>query len=295
MAELITPTELPTWVPGKVIAASDGLDWRGLSLRGYRYRGQDVHIPAMRDFMIVSYRQGVTPMERRFDGAWTKTNCAPGSVSLMTRSQKCHWHWVEDIDVTHVYLENELVTALANEALDRTVTEVRLQDLLNVEDPVITGTVAAIEQEAAQGGLGGALYAEALGTQLVLHLLRNYAAIKFKDVEDQSRLSPMQARRVSEYIESRLGEAIDLKSLAACAGLGQWAFTRRFRETFGCAAYGYVITRRVERARHLLEKSPHAIKEIAAACGFSDQAHMTRVFRMRLGVTPAQYRAARMS
>ena len=68
------------------------------------------------------------------------------------------------------------------------------------------------------------------------------------------------------------------------------SFSRRFRETFGCPPYAYVITRRLERARELIEKSALPLKQIAPACGFNDQAHMTRVFKARLNVTPDQLR-----
>ncbi len=290
MAELITPQQLPRWVPGEVIAASDGLGWRDVGLRGYRYLGQDVFIPPMRDHMIVSYKRGDTPMERRFDGSWQQTQCAPGSISLLTRAQRSDWNWSEHIDVCHIYLSDALLTRLASEALDRSVCEVRLRDVLNVEDPLITGAVEAIRREAAGAALGGALYVEAVGAQLALHLLRHYSSVSFDERDDGSRLSTVQKQRVVDYVESHLEHNIELGALAAVAGLGLAAFNRRFRATFGSAPYHYVIGRRLERARLMIVSSDRALKQIAAACGFSDQAHMTRLFRARLGVTPGALR-----
>jgi AraC family transcriptional regulator len=88
MTTIITPSEVPKYVPGAVTAASDGLGWNGVWLRGYRYTGLDVLVPPVRDFTIVSYRGGNTLMERRYEGVWTKTRCGPGDVSLLTRSQQ---------------------------------------------------------------------------------------------------------------------------------------------------------------------------------------------------------------
>ena len=51
-----------------------------------------------------------------------------------------------------------------------------------------------------------------------------------------------------------------------------------------------VVERRIERARQLLRTGDLALKEIAATCGFSDQAHMTRAFRQSYGVTPRRFR-----
>ncbi|MBP9119084.1 MAG: helix-turn-helix domain-containing protein, partial [Methyloversatilis sp.] len=57
----------------------------------------------------------------------------------------------------------------------------------------------------------------------------------------------------------------------------------------------FVIDRRVKRAQQLLTIGDLAVKEVAASCGFADQAHMTRVLRARLGLTPAKLRASRRS
>jgi AraC family transcriptional regulator len=110
MAAIITPSEVPNYVPGAVTAASDNLGWNGVWLRGYRYGALDVVVPPVSDFTIVSYLRGATLMERRCEGAWTRTYCAPGDVSLLTRSQRSHWHWTEEIDVSHVYLSENLVS-----------------------------------------------------------------------------------------------------------------------------------------------------------------------------------------
>ena len=109
----------------------------------------------------------------------------------------------------------------------------------------------------------------------------------------RSRFSPAQASRITETIEARLHEPLSLETLAAVAGLGVWSFARRFRASFGRAPHAYVIERRVERARCLLEQGTMAVKEIASACGFADQAHMTRLFQDRLHTTPAVMRRRR--
>ncbi len=53
---------------------------------------------------------------------------------------------------------------------------------------------------------------------------------------------------------------------------------------------GYVLNRRLERAKSLLQKTLMPLVSIAAACGFSSQTHMTDLFRFHLGKTPLHYR-----
>jgi AraC family transcriptional regulator len=290
MALLITPRELPEWVPGTVLCASDELGWNGVATRSYRYDGLDVEVPALSDFVIIAYRQGTTQIQRRFEGAWTRTRCAPGDLSLLTRSQWSHWHWTDRIEVSHVYLTDRFVSAIANEVTNRTAAEVRLHDILRIQDPILSSAVDAVTREASLPRPGTALYVEAVATQLVVHLIRNYASITFEDSQDRSALTPGQRKRLADYVDAHLHEPLGLEQLAGSVGLGLWSFTRRFRESFGCTAHQYLMERRTERARQLLLRSAMPVKEIASACGFSDQAHMTRVFKDRLSATPASLR-----
>ena len=213
-----------------------------------------------------------------------------GAVSLLTRSRRSHWHWTDEIDVRHVYLTDNLLSRVCAEVTDRCVADVGLHDVLKAHDPIVRTAVAAITREAQHQALGSALYVEAVATQLAVHLLRNYASMKFREPNGKGRLSPAQVRRVTDYIDSRLHERLNLESLAAVAGVGVWTFTRHFRESFGRTPHAYIIERRIARARRLLAQSGLPIKEVALACGFADQAHMTRVFQTHLHTTPAALR-----
>jgi AraC family transcriptional regulator len=292
MGRAIRPEELPQWVPGTVLQSSDKLGWKGVAQRSYHYIGLDVRVPPLDHFMVVRYSAGQTPMDRRFGERWSRAQCAPGDASLLTMAQESHWHWTRNVDVSHVYLSNTLMSRVASEVTERSVAEVRLRDVLCAKDPTLIAITDAIADEALQHNMGGPLYVEALGTQLAVHLLRNYADVRFRATHDPSRLTPIQLRRVLDLIETRLHEALTLEDMASVAGLGVCTFSRRFRETQGRAPHAFVIDQRVKRAQQLLMRGDLAVKEVAASCGFSDQAHLTRVLRARLDVTPARLRAS---
>lgn len=290
MTFAITPQELPRWVPGRTLCSSEGLGWRGVTQRTYGYQGLDVEVPPLSEFAIVSYVRGATPMERRFEGRWTRTRCGRDDISLMTRAQAAHWHWTDDIEVTHIYLTERLMSGVAEEMYERPVAEVRLHDLLRTQDTVVTSICQAITREAQRREAGSALIVDALGTQLAVHLLRHYAALEWRGHEPKGRLSPAQVRLVTDHIDAHLQDPLALEDLAALVGLGVWTFSRHFRESFGRAPHAFVIERRIERARRLLAQGRVAIKEVALNCGFADQAHLTRVMRRQLGTTPARLR-----
>ncbi|MFJ5369721.1 helix-turn-helix transcriptional regulator, partial [Bosea sp. CER48] len=54
--------------------------------------------------------------------------------------------------------------------------------------------------------------------------------------------------------------------------------------------YNYLVMRRLDRARRMLAQSASLV-DVAFACGFSDQSHLTRQFRRAYGVTPGRWRA----
>ena len=290
MERLIRPEELPRWVPGDLLLSSAGRGWRGIESRSYRYGCLDVEVPALSDFMIVAYERGSTQVDRRFTGRWRQADCHPGDVSLLTRSQPSHWRWTAPVDVTHIYLSADLVARVAEDMLELPRADVRLNDLLQIQDPIIRSIITAMTSEASQAVTGGALYVEALGIQLVVHLLRHYASVNAAEASARGRFGPALCRRITDHIEARLGQDLTLEELARLANMGVWNFSRHFRATFQASPHGYIIERRLERARVLLGRGRLPIKEIAFLCGFSDQAHLTRMMHAKSGLTPAALR-----
>jgi transcriptional regulator GlxA family with amidase domain len=155
------------------------------------------------------------------------------------------------------------------------------------DEPVGVDCVDALLREVHQHAPGGSLYAEALGTQLAVHLLRRYATASFHEPSVRGCLSPEQRRRIVEYIDDRIHESLTLQTLASVVNLGPCNFMRRFRQSFGISPHAFVVERRVERARGLLQGRAMSVKEVAFTCGFADQSHMTRVFRASLNTTPS--------
>lgn len=291
MKDIITPEELPIWVPGEILSCSLGLNWKDIGQRSYLYTGQEVNIPPLDHFMLVRYRQSYTPMYRKVEDAkGMQTTCMPDDISLLTSLQPSHWNWTRDVEVSHIYLSNRLLSRLAGEIMDEAVEDVHLHDKLQVKDPVLVNIANAIEAEASCQRVGGSIYAEALGIQLAVHLLRNYASIDIQEKDKMGCFTSIQRRYLEEYIYNHLHANISIEGLARELNMGDWAFSRKFRETYGRTPYNYVTTQRLEKAKKLLAGGTKPIKEIAYICGFSDQAHLTRMIRDHFKTTPSALR-----
>jgi AraC-like DNA-binding protein len=103
------------------------------------------------------------------------------------------------------------------------------------------------------------------------------------------QLAPWQARRAFEFIEANVGRTIKIEEIAAAVRLSAGYFSRAFRVDFGLSPYAYVIRRKVQRTQELMLVADKPLAAVAAACGFADQAHFTRLFRRIVGVTPARW------
>lgn len=288
--KLITPEELPRWVPGKALSKGSGPGWSDIEQITYEFHGQSVPIPGMDRFLLVQYLQGDTPMERKFGNRLTRTHCAPGDFTLQTFGEDSHWNWQEDIVVSHIYLKDEMMRKLASEMEGREVGEIALHDVLRGQDDVVSHLANQITLEAAEGGQGSSIYVEALSIQLGVHLLRNYATCNFKQRNCPGMLTRADIKLLREFVEANLGEALTLEQLAGLFSMGVWTFNRYLKRTLDQSAYAFVQDCRLQRASQLIRGSDTPLKQIATECGFSDQPHLTRAFRTRFGVTPASYR-----
>jgi AraC family transcriptional regulator len=106
-------------------------------------------------------------------------------------------------------------------------------------------------------------------------------------------LASWQILRVRAFIDGNLHRAIHIRDLSAIARRSPAHFSRKFKLAVGESPHAYVVRRRLERACHLMMTSTASLSEIALSVGFSDQAHLCRLFRQAFGQSPANWRRER--
>ncbi len=132
-------------------------------------------------------------------------------------------------------------------------------------------------------------FSESIATTLSYHLLLNYASPLAKEGPARS-MAP-----VISYIERSLDLSLSVPELAKKASMATSRFSELFRQSTGLSPHRYVLERRLEKARYLLESSSRSIVEISLACGFSSQSHLSAAFRNSFDETPYGYRRRRQA
>lgn len=99
------------------------------------------------------------------------------------------------------------------------------------------------------------------------------------------------AQAMAAYLREHASTTVRLEEVAAAAGLDKYRALRSFTAAFGLTPMRYLTSLRVESAREALA-SGASCAEATLAAGFSDQAHLTRAFKERLGMTPGFYQRA---
>lgn len=107
-------------------------------------------------------------------------------------------------------------------------------------------------------------------------------------LEDLVRL-----RRARDVIDRDYAEPLDVSALARVAVMSPGHFSRSFRAAFGESPYGYLMTRRIERAKALLRRGDLTVTEVCLAVGCTSLGSFSSRFAELVGETPSSYRARR--
>ena len=139
------------------------------------------------------------------------------------------------------------------------------------------------DREAAKVSLATA------STILQYEIERHSGAKRF----ESGGLTGWQIARVRTFIDKNLHRTILTQDLSAVARRSPAHFSRSFKRAFGETPHAYVVKRRLEKACHLMVTSSASLSDIALSAGFSDQAHLSKLFRQAIGQSPASWRRER--
>ncbi|MFW5416394.1 AraC family transcriptional regulator [Nocardiopsis sp. CNT-189] len=202
----------------------------------------------------------------------------PGQVHTGFAAEEAGWRY------RMFYFDTAMVGELAREHLgarDVWFTETAVQD------PGLFARLRSVHRE--QEGAADPLTAESLLLGALEAVLRRHARTGRAAAAGPggARGGPDLARRV---LHDRWTEPVTVAELSAAADMPRASLIAAFRRAYGLPPHAYLLRLRANRARRLLLEGRRPA-EVAAAAGFADQAHLTRVCKRYFGVTPGAIRA----
>lgn len=112
----------------------------------------------------------------------------------------------------------------------------------------------------------------------------------FRQVPKKNRSLPPWLTKVREFVQDQFRDSLDLKSMAAVAGVHPVYLVQRFRLAYGVTPGEFQRQMRVDWACRQLTETRTPIGTIAIMAGFSDQSHLARQVKKRTGLSPRTLR-----
>lgn len=258
----------------------------GMSLTGEQK--YEVHFRAPCD--VVSITLGTLKGSRAYNSdRLQKMNLKPGTLAIHPEGSVSHVRG-EVVCGEFVALE------IPKNTRSRLIAEKELPDNLlglevcdGIKSPLSIQLAQRIRRAILSGDSKQSILAESIAIIAMSEIIDQISGRKTRSDTPPSLSRPILANMI-EYIEEHLGDNMSLSDIANELGLSPYHLARCFKNEMTMSPHQYILERRVVRARDMLEAQSSSLADIAYAVGFSSQAHMTDVFRKRLGTTPGAYR-----
>ena len=224
----------------------------------------------------------------RMEGVASDQRTRPGDVALVPTGMTVRYAW-DTISIRQTCVVVEFDRAFFELYAPEVVTGPFRDGVLVPGDygqrPRLAGLMHLIVGELSPEWRRGRVFADQVLSLLALELAAgSWSRPVVTEVREPGTDS--RIRRAVDFVESAFQRDISLLEIARESGLSTTHLTLLFQRHTGKTPYAYVISRRLRQAVENLRGTRMPIAEVALSCGFSDQQHMTRMFRLRLGTTP---------
>ena len=234
--------------------------------------------------LLLSFDQAEAHITWRTENDLREEEIGPHQFCIIPPHLPHACEWKSEADAVVVYLEEELLA----EQLPEPLVEVIVEDFqpLSRLDACLWSLGAMFKELCRKEDFPPASFIEGIGAALASRTLEQHFQKKGEIAEPA--LSPETMRKVTEYVEAHVREAITVEDLARHVGLSERHFGRLFRRTAGSPPVQFILKHRVQRALELLRTGGYRVAEAAYEMGFYDQSHFDRQCRKFFGFAPKQ-------
>lgn len=222
---------------------------------------------------------------KRWDesGSHRVSTFSAGHVIGFASMQPHEVNWMRNASVVSVYVHHESLIDILGPGEHIGVLK---QGNLCAQDACMSQLCQDIYNQAFSNEVLPPAYMDVFVSMLLLRLAGNGRA---PEAAPSIRLTPEVVQSLIESIDENMDSKISVTELARRVDMSVFQFIRKFKMELGQTPYQFIISRRMERACHLLSGSDCTTLEIALAVGMSPT-QLARAFSARFGLNPAEYR-----
>jgi AraC family transcriptional regulator len=271
------------------VISSRSSNWTAFTVEFYRARNIDVVTQCSHHTISVITGDRCELYQRR-NGKELQATMRAGDVIITPAGPPKQWRHENEVEFIAIRMPPSFLQRIIDDERGRAKRHTDLLDNFQTRDAHVEQLVKRLLGESMTKAYASKTYAEALATELGVHLLRNYCVTSGSSAEHSHGLPIYKLRRATEFIEDNLREDLTLDRISEALAMSPGHFAHAFKQTTGLAPHHYVVERRIDCAKGLLRKSELPIAEIAHRVGFRNQSHFSFAFRRATGVTPRQFR-----
>lgn len=297
--ELKTSAEaLAGYLPGRLLASSDGRSWRDdlmVQIFSREVSETSVLVPAVPEPVVVWILSGAVVLEERDPGGeWSANRVEAGDFLLTMSASPYELRWKAAGDAPfvpmHVYLGLPLFERARREVWGEAAKTRGLREISGCKDPTLSSLLEPLRLEVTTRRRPSALFMQGVAQSLAIHLVRSYSEAPDRFASLHAGLPGHALREVTALMRSRLDRPFDLLRYASAAGMSASHFSRLFKMAAGVSPSQYFIRLRMAEAGRLLRKTRRSVIEIGLDVGYDSPSHFAQVFRREMGASPSAYR-----
>lgn len=253
-----------------------------LHLEAYYLQGSDQPFPShFHDYYVLGLIESGT---RRLSCCHEKYDLRAGHIVLFHPGEAhgCLRRDEGELNYRALNLSQNVMLDLAEKVTGRRVLPGFSQNV--IADELAVQAMRTLHQRVMQGG--DTLAKEESAMLLFSRLIGQYG----QPFSQNTSACREEVERACRFLKENFAGHIALEDICRVAGLSKSTLLRAFPKAKGVTPYRYLETVRVGAAKQLLEQGV-APADAALRTGFSDQSHLTHVFRRFIGLGPGMYRA----
>jgi AraC family transcriptional regulator len=234
------------------------------------------------------------PCETWMNGRKFESDTIPnGAATLLTLDSGPSICWHSAYDFMRIHIPRLAIDELADEAGLPRPARLRAPFFkLTLDSALLQLATAALPAFEAPAQ-AGSLFLDHIALATLVHVHLTYLGSSSGARRLIGGLAPWQERRAKELMTARLDQQPSVADLASECRLSCSHFARAFTQSTGLPPHRWLLAYRVAKAKEMLLAGHTPLQDIASACGFGNQGHMTRVFARSTGESPAAWRRIR--